>query len=194
MSDNSTEGMRELYAPSNIDTTTTSCAEGEGPHPPNPNPSSSFLKALPDPTTANLMPSTLACPVSGCSLVFRGEMPDGYLWRHLNNPGIYWRTGSEKDAWLHLHKIERDRLLATRITPAQRKREASRIKAQKILRTVAFELRARDMGITEKALVDEKVAIWEGMSAAEQNGDSTEYSAWVLLDFCTDPQDIPQIP
>ncbi|KAG0633643.1 hypothetical protein HOY80DRAFT_1026243 [Tuber brumale] len=166
--------MSERYAPSNTDTATTSCPEGERSHPQNPNPSSSFVKALPDSTPTNPMPPTLACPVSVCSLVFKGDMPDGYLWRHLNHPGIHGRTGHEKDAWLHLHKIERDRLLVSRITPAQRKREANRIKAQTMLRTVEFELRAREMGITERVLVDQKVAIWEGMRAAEQSGDSIE--------------------
>ena len=38
-------------------------------------------------------------------------------------------------------------------------------------RTVEFELRARSMGITEESLVAQKVAIWEGMWAAEQNRD-----------------------
>ena len=32
-------------------------------------------------------------------------------------------------------------------------------------------MRARGMGITEEALVAEKVAIWEGMWAAEQSGE-----------------------
>ena len=45
-------------------------------------------------------------------------------------------------------------------------------KAQKMLRTVEFELRAKNMGVTEKALIAQKVAIWEGMYAAEQSGDS----------------------
>ena len=39
-----------------------------------------------------------------------------------------------------------------------------------------FELRARSMGITEEALVAEKVAIWEGMWAAEQNGEDIKVS------------------
>ncbi|KAG0633641.1 hypothetical protein HOY80DRAFT_603555 [Tuber brumale] len=186
---NSAEGMFERYTPSNTDTSTISCSEGKNTTPPSSNPSPNLLRALPNSTPANPVPPELACPVPVCSLVFKGEMPDGYRWRHLNNPGIRGRTGGEKDAWLHLHKIERDRLLEKRVTPAQRKRQANRIKAQKMSRAVEFELRARDMGITERALVDEKVAIWEGMSAAEQKGDSVEYSAWVLLDICTSPQD-----
>ena len=59
---------------------------------------------------------TLACPVSGCSLVFNGKMPYGYLWRHLKRPGVRGRTGDEKAAWLNLHKIEHEKLLATRGT------------------------------------------------------------------------------
>ncbi|KAG0633642.1 hypothetical protein HOY80DRAFT_1063040 [Tuber brumale] len=194
MSHNSGEGISEHCIHSNTDTQTASSPESEKTTPPNPNSSSSFLRVLPDIIPANPMPSRLACPVSVCSLVFKGEMPHGYLWRHLNHPGIHGRTGEEKEAWLHLHKIERDRLLATRLTPAERKREANRARSQKVLRTVEFELRAREMGITERASVEQKVAIWEGMYATEQNDDTIEYFAWVLLDFCTSPQDIPQIP
>ena len=49
------------------------------------------------------------------------------------------------------------------------------------LRAAEFESHARNMGITEPKFVAQKVAIWEGMSAAKQNGDdigvSTVYSA-----------------
>ena len=57
------------------------------------------------------------------------------------------------------------------VTPTQRRREANRAKAQKRLRAAKSNVRARGMGITEEALVAEKVAIWEGMWAAEQSGD-----------------------
>ena len=142
-------------------------------------------------TTPNPQSPTLACPVSGCSLVFKGEIAHGYLWRHLKRPGVSGRTGSEKTAWLNLHKTEHDRLLATRsitslslnpslkrywriqlVTPAQRKRDARKAKAQKLLRTAEFELRARNMGIIEKSLIAQKVMIWEGIYGAEQSGDS----------------------
>ena len=47
--------------------------------------------------------------------------------------------------------------------------------------TAEFELRARSIGITEAKFVAQKVAIWEGMWAAKQNGDEigvgTLYSA-----------------
>ncbi|PUU83368.1 hypothetical protein B9Z19DRAFT_1061059 [Tuber borchii] len=123
-------------------------------------------------TTLNLRQPTLACPVSGCSLVFKGEIAHGYLWRHLKRPGLSGRTGTEKIDWLNLHKVEHDRLLATRITPAQRKHGARKAKAQKLLRAADFELRARNMGIMEKSLIVQKVVIWEGMYEAEQSGDS----------------------
>ena len=58
------------------------------------------------------------------------------------------------------------------VTPAQRKREARKAKSQKMLRAAEFELRARNMGFTDKPLITQKVAIWEGMLAAEQSGDS----------------------
>ena len=48
-------------------------------------------------------------------------------------------------------------------------------------RASEFELRAKNLGITEAKLVAQKVAIWEGMFAAKQNGYdidvSTLYSA-----------------
>jgi len=47
------------------------------------------------------------------------------------------------------------------------------VKGERFLRTAGFEQRARNMGITEKGLVAEKVAIWEGMHTAEQSGDGT---------------------
>ena len=52
---------------------------------------------------------------------------------------------------------------------------------EKQSRAAEFELRAKNMDITEAKLVAQKVAIWEGMFAAKQNGDdigvSTLYSA-----------------
>ena len=62
------------------------------------------------------------------------------------------------------------------VTPTQRRREANRAKAQKRLRTTGLEQRARNMGITEEALVAEKVVIWEGMRVAEQHGKDIEVS------------------
>jgi hypothetical protein len=95
------------------------------------------------------------------------------------------RTGDEKAAWLRLHKIEHDRLLALGVTPAQRKREARKVRDLKASSAAGFELWARSMGITEKRLIDQKVAIWEGMYTAKQSGDSIGHGAWVLLDFST---------
>ncbi|KAG0129178.1 hypothetical protein HOY82DRAFT_611035 [Tuber indicum] len=142
-------------------------------------------KPLPDSAPANSGPPALACPVPSCPLVFKGQMSQGYLWRHLKRPGICRRTGDEKAAWLHLHKTEYDQLIATRIKPAQRKREANRVRARKVSRATMFERRAKNLGVTEERLVAQKVAIWEGMYAAKQSGDSIGYDAWVLLDFCT---------
>jgi len=47
------------------------------------------------------------------------------------------------------------------------------VEAERFLRTAGFEQHARNMGITEKGSVAEKVAIWEGMYTAEQSGDGT---------------------
>jgi len=69
--------------------------------------------------------------------------------------------------------------------------EASRAEEERKSRTAEFELRAKDMGITEERFVAQKAAIWEGMLAAQQNGDdigvSISYSAPFSpsqLDFC----------
>jgi len=43
-------------------------------------------------------------------------------------------------------------------------------------RTAEFESRARSMGITDENLIAQKVAIWEGMWAAQQSGDSVGVS------------------
>lgn len=50
------------------------------------------------------------------------------------------------------------------------------MKTRTRLRTAEFELLARNMEITEEVLVAQKVAIWEGMWAAEQSGEDIEVS------------------
>jgi len=50
-----------------------------------------------------------------------------------------------------------------------------------MLRTAEFELRARNMGITEEALVVQKVAIWEGMWATKQCSKDVEVSILIPL-------------
>jgi len=57
------------------------------------------------------------------------------------------------------------------------------VKTQKRLRNAEFEQRARDIGITEKALIAQKVAIWEGMWTAKQSGRDIEVSSLVALHF-----------
>ncbi|PUU83370.1 hypothetical protein B9Z19DRAFT_1061060 [Tuber borchii] len=166
----------------------TSCPSEDGKAiPQNPTSFPTLLKALHNTARPNPGPRTLACPVSGCPLVFKGQMPHGYLWRHLKRPGVRGRTDDEKATWENLHKIQHDRLLATRVTPAERRREANKAKAEKMLRVAEFELRARNLGFTEKALITQKVAIWEGIYAAEQRGDGIGVSIpypilfWTLL-------------
>ena len=62
---------------------------------------------------SNTCPPGLACPVPSCLLILKGERPHRYLRRHLNHPGLYGRTGQEKEVWINLHKREYERLLAT---------------------------------------------------------------------------------
>jgi len=44
-----------------------------------------------------------------------------------------------------------------------------------------FELRARSVGITDENLIAQKVAIWEGIRAAEQSGDSIGVSIFFIF-------------
>lgn len=55
--------------------------------------------------------------------------------------------------------------------------EDNRGEAERELRAAEFELRARNMGITEAKLLAQKVAIWEGTWVAKQNGDDIGVSA-----------------
>ena len=49
--------------------------------------------------------------------------------------------------------------------------EDGKAEEERKLRTAEFELRAKNVGITEEELVAQKVVIWEGMWAAKQNDD-----------------------
>ncbi|PUU84249.1 hypothetical protein B9Z19DRAFT_1118131 [Tuber borchii] len=173
-------------------------------------PCSSFdsLEALPS-ALADTSPPPLACPVSGCLLVLRGEMPHRYLKRHLKYPGLHGRTGDKKEAWLNLHKMEHERFLAALgSTPSLNTSpkevpevgqanyadiiklvEDDKAEEERESRAAEFELRAKNMGITEMKFVAQKVAIWEGIWADKQNGDDIggwlQYDAWVLLNAAT---------
>ncbi|PUU83359.1 hypothetical protein B9Z19DRAFT_1061050 [Tuber borchii] len=126
----------------------------------------------------------LACPIPSCPLVLKGETPHRYLRRHLKYPRLHGRTGQEKEAWLNLHEIEHERLLATLgLTPfhnpnPKEVRKVSQTDRVNIIiklaednnaedkrksRTAEFELRAKSMGITGEKSVAQRVAIWEGM-------------------------------
>ncbi|PUU72860.1 hypothetical protein B9Z19DRAFT_1166331 [Tuber borchii] len=125
----------------------------------------SSLETLPSALT-NTSPPPLACPVSGCLLVLRGEMPHRYLKRHLKYPGLYGRVLEVGQAnYVDIIKLVED-------NKAEEERES---------RAAEFELRAKNMGMTDAKSVAQKVAIWEGMWVAKQKGDdigvSTLYSA-----------------
>ena len=111
MSDRPHEGMPEGSVPTE-NFSSPSSSEGKRVIIPQA-PSCSFdsLEALPSALADSSLPP-LACPVSGCLLAFKGEMPHRYLKRHLKHPGLYGRTGHEKEVWLNLHKMEHERLLA----------------------------------------------------------------------------------
>ncbi|KAG0642343.1 hypothetical protein HOY80DRAFT_1036921 [Tuber brumale] len=141
----------------------------------------SFLSpanAPPESGSADPCRSRLACTASSCSFVFRGEMPHRDFRRHLKHPDLCGLTGDEGAAWLNLHQIEHERLLHALA-------ENNRAEEERNSRTAEFELRARNMGITGERSVAEKVAIWEGMWAAEQAGNNIQYGAGILLDAAT---------
>ncbi|PUU72821.1 hypothetical protein B9Z19DRAFT_1136612 [Tuber borchii] len=154
---------------------------------------------------ANTGRSPLACPVSGCLLILKGEMPHRYLERHLKHLGLHGRTGDEKETWLNLHKMEYERLLAALGSSPSHNTgpkevlevdqadyvdiikliEDDKVEEERESGAAEFELRAKNISITEAKFVAQKVAIWEGMFTAKQNGDDIGYDAWVLLDGAT---------
>lgn len=96
-------------------------------------------------------------------------------------PGKIFTRSSMIASWLHaVCPFPQTHLQDTNefniVTPAQRRREAKKARSRKMLRAAGFEQRARNMGITEKSLVAQKVAIWEGMWATKQNGDNIRVS------------------
>ncbi|KAG0135476.1 hypothetical protein HOY82DRAFT_600273 [Tuber indicum] len=133
----------------------------------------------PPPTSdyADTCASRLACPVSSCQAVFRGEMAHRHFWRHLKNPEISSLEGGEEVIWLNLHKVEHERFLSAL--------EEDKVEEERMSRTDEFKSRAKNMGITDESFVAEKVAIWEGMWAAEQTGNDIQYGAGILLDAAT---------
>ena len=61
--------------------------------------------------------------------------------------------------------------------------EGNRAEEERKWRTAEFELRAKDMGITEEKFVAQKVVIWEGMWAAKRNGDDIVVSISYSVPF-----------
>ncbi|KAG0642342.1 hypothetical protein HOY80DRAFT_1036920 [Tuber brumale] len=116
-------------------------------------------------------PSRLAYPVCSCSSVFQGEMPHRYFWRHLKQPDL---CGLSVVVMNQTDKV--DIIECPEDNKAEEERE---------LRTAEFESRAKSLGITEEKSIAEKLAIWEGMWAAEQAGNDIQYGARILLDAAT---------
>ena len=188
------QGMLERSIPNEI----SSSSEGKRITAKGPIFSSNPLQAPPS-ALGNAGPSPLACPVPSCLFVLKGETPHWYFKRHLKYPGLHGRMGDEKEAWLNLHKIEHQRLLAslgstsppTKVLEVNQAEHVDIIKLvennkaeeERKLRTAEFEWRAKNVGITKEELVAQKVAIWEGMWAAEQNGDNIGVSIFIPLFF-----------
>ena len=60
--------------------------------------------------------------------------------------------------------------------------EGNKTEEERESRVAEFELRAKNIGVTEAKFVAQKVAIWEGMWAAKQNGDDIDVST-----LCSSP-------
>ena len=154
-----------------------------------PRPDPSILPPAPAPGNTSLSPFSGA--ISSYSSVSEGE-----------RPGVCGRTGHEKGVWFNLHQAAHERLLAALgLTPLPQPRpqgsagskqsspcryiievaDNDTAEEERRSRIAEFELRARNMGITDENLVAQKVAIWEGIRAAEQNGDSIGVS--ILYSF-----------
>lgn len=147
------------------------------------------LRALPPSTPTNSGPPQLACPVSSCLFAFKRETPNRCLRRHLKHPGIHERVQTGKGQGsirIVLSEVWYTNHIRFNHNPNPKKtyqvHHADRVDIIKLVevnnaeeesnsRAVEFEFRARNMGITEEKFVAQKVAIWEGMWAAKQNGD-----------------------
>ncbi|CUS14194.1 unnamed protein product [Tuber aestivum] len=145
------------------------------------------LQVPSDRIATDILPRSFSCPVPSCSSVLAGKVPQRSLMRHLRQPGLGRRIGEEKTVWVNLHKIEHDKLIATRAKAAKSKSRKKKLEEQKISRASAFRLCAGRMGITDMTMIAEKLEIWEGIWADGENDDSIGYYAWVLLDLFTNP-------
>ncbi|KAG0642339.1 hypothetical protein HOY80DRAFT_1134598 [Tuber brumale] len=157
MSRNPQEGMSTCSTPVG-----GSSSESAGAAPQTPIPSLSPSNTPLASELAGTSPSRLVYPISNCSSAFLGETPHRHFCRNLNHPELHGLTCGEEVGWLNLHKE-----LA----------EANRIEEERRSRIAEFELRARNIGETGERSVAEKVAIWEGMWAAEQAGNEIQAGA-----------------
>ncbi|KAG0135472.1 hypothetical protein HOY82DRAFT_536650 [Tuber indicum] len=171
MSGNLRGGMSERSAPTHI-----SSSENEGTASQTPISCLNPANAPPAAHPASPGPSRLPRPVFSCQYVFRGEIPYQHFWRHLKHSDLCGLNSGE-------HERLQDALGLTlpQPQPCVSSAEDNKAEEERKSRTAKFELRAKRMAITCERSVAEKVAIWEGMWAAEQAGDSIQVGAPYLI-------------
>ncbi|RPB00360.1 hypothetical protein L873DRAFT_1805128 [Choiromyces venosus 120613-1] len=114
MSHNSHEGISRHYIP--IDTSLS--PKNENTIPDYSTPSANLSEFLPDHAPIHAGPSSLFCPVSGCSKTFEGDKSDECLLRHLKRPRNFKSSGYDEAVWRAHHKEEhRRRVSIRRINP-----------------------------------------------------------------------------
>ncbi|RPB00378.1 hypothetical protein L873DRAFT_1805169, partial [Choiromyces venosus 120613-1] len=168
MSHNSHEGISGHYTPINAPLS----PKNENTIPDYSNLSANLSEVLWDHAPIHVGPSSLSCPVSGCSKTFEGDKSNECLLRHLKRPRNFKSSGYDEAVWRVLHKEEHRRHVPIRPTSTTPNSEAGSQLEQKLLRITEFELRAKKMGITEQELIEEKIKIWEGVWGAKDKGDS----------------------
>ncbi|RPB00357.1 hypothetical protein L873DRAFT_1805114 [Choiromyces venosus 120613-1] len=166
MSHNFREGISGHYIPND----TLLSPKNENTIPDYTTLSTNLSELLPDHAPIHVSPSSLSCPVSGCSKTFEGDKSHECLLRHLKRPRNFKSSGYDEAVWHAHHKEEhRRRVSIRRINPNS-----------KLLRITEFEVRAKNMGITEQELIEEKIKIWEGMWDAKDKGDSIAVGLWLI--------------
>ncbi|RPB00361.1 hypothetical protein L873DRAFT_1805131 [Choiromyces venosus 120613-1] len=110
MSHNSHEGISGRYIP--IDTPLS--PKNENTIPGYSTPSANLSEVLPDHGPTYHSPSSLSCPVSGCSKTFEGDKSDECLLRHLKRPRNFKSSGYDEAVWRAHHKEEHRRHVSIR--------------------------------------------------------------------------------
>ncbi|RPB00376.1 hypothetical protein L873DRAFT_1805162 [Choiromyces venosus 120613-1] len=99
MSHNSHEGISGHYIPIG----TPLSPKNENTIPDYSNLSANLSEVLWDHAPIHAGPSSLSCPVSGCSKVFKGDKSHECLLRHLKRPRNFKSSGYDEAVWRAHH-------------------------------------------------------------------------------------------